>query len=1234
MAISDENKIIFNNGDFENISSNKFSGWIYEGNISTNLVLGDSSYGTDEYHTVSRACSLSCPAGPFTEGTLPPGIYQIIKVPASASEGDKITINLSFWMRELDLVDDSSALDTPISIYLYKLNSYSEGVDEIDYDKLITMENYSAGVSYWTHREFAVDIVVDDIGYYALGIGAKTFFDVCYQTSNVAIDNIEGYVSVWSSMKPEYPIQNGSFEDYTTHTNANTTFNGWLDSESTNSSDIIYCEAVSNTTTGYYYCPVDLGNNACKLGAHYNSPLSLGTKAGLGQYVYAPNDALVEISFWARCLISDASTRQYNIITEFSLDNPNIVMPYRRISQRVTSTWTHFHTTIKLGSADGGRSYFSITPPIINDSIAFSRNYSVVIDNVVVKIFRPEEGINTGLSIDEAYNENDGAIVYINSTLSSTGKLEAMFKPYNFSQTTVLDSNRFICIDGKYFMTKEPYLGTSGRYICYINEVIELGNGTYRCFLEDGRMAINESCCIGNYIYVANSEGIATRTEITGFVFSERFSTREIQFYNIKTNENVDVKVSFSWASSLKLDFSSTNNRVLEIVNIDYKTDYNIITIKGLENGWTILKAKYTFPNGKTVSGSIPIYINKQKVYNDITVNMADAELPSYMRVGNSIKLNATVSPMNRGLKLQWYSSNTSVASVDENGVVVAHRKGSAYINAYEICTGKSATHSIQVVEDIELPRSITLVNAPSSLKVGESTLIRYKVLNELGTGDLTPQEVIWDTDHPTRIHIDEAGVITALDVGNATIRCICATDSNVYYEYELNIEPSTTGSNLLKGITASIDYIAMSDSNSYQSEVIGLCYYPANTAKTGVVWTSSDPNIVEISQGGVVKPGPNAISLSSATVTYTSIYDSSITGSILVGFEKDLTLKPCIFVDAHTEVGNNEVIRIPYDITHGKDSFDVSNVGFSVAKQGGSSIDTYYEYYNEEHCIRLRTTPPPGTYVATLGYTYGISDVDRTFTFEVKDTSWSSIPDITEDLECVYNLPNNNTCIFRYYLPNPENVTLYHSIYREGEMLKELIPYECIYDGKPYYYVFVDGCYGTANYSIKISDGNINNFVTTRDVAITSNYFTTATKTILTREKQTYEQCESDLFDILTRILTSSDKNLSSDDRKEFNIRYRIYGYIYDNLVYVLQECIEAIDNNIKTAQVDIINLTSAISGNAIATQQEYTNSNFDNVTDMDYYQNELIKELVNKVLLLESKIQELENKLQETGE
>ena len=39
------------------------------------------------------------------------------------------------------------------------------------------------------------------------------------------------------------------------------------------------------------------------------------------------------------------------------------------------------------------------------------------------------------------------------------------------------------------------------------------------------------------------------------------------------------------------------------------------------------------------------------------------------------------------------------------------------------------------------------------------------------------------------------------------------------------------------------------------------------------------------------------------------------------------------------------------------------------------------------------------------------------------------------------------------------------------------------------------------------------------------------------------------------------------------------------------------------------------------------YTNSNYQNITDMDYYQNECIKQLVERVLELETRLNELTN-------
>ena len=104
-----------------------------------------------------------------------------------------------------------------------------------------------------------------------------------------------------------------------------------------------------------------------------------------------------------------------------------------------------------------------------------------------------------------------------------------------------------------------------------------------------------------------------------------------------------------------------------------------------------------------------------------------------------------------------------------------------------------------------------------------------------------------------------------------------------------------------------------------------------------------------------------------------------------------------------------------------------------------------------------------------------------------------------------------------------------------------------------------------------------------------------------------------------------------NSDEKSEFDTRYKIYCPNYYNLKYMLEFCIEYINSKISTAQAEMASLAETLnsSGVSVASYSEgdQTTSNYKNVSDLDYYQNECIKQLVNRVLQLEAKLNELTN-------
>ncbi len=88
---------------------------------------------------------------------------------------------------------------------------------------------------------------------------------------------------------------------------------------------------------------------------------------------------------------------------------------------------------------------------------------------------------------------------------------------------------------------------------------------------------------------------------------------------------------------------------------------------------------------------------------NDRFINVAEVAIDKgFLSVveSNSVKLNAVVSPSGAtNKKLKWTSSNESVVTVDENGVLTAHNKGQAIITVTTEDGSKTATSNITVRE-------------------------------------------------------------------------------------------------------------------------------------------------------------------------------------------------------------------------------------------------------------------------------------------------------------------------------------------------------------------------------------------------------------------------------------------------------------------------------------------------------------------------------------------------------
>lgn len=218
----------------------------------------------------------------------------------------------------------------------------------------------------------------------------------------------------------------------------------------------------------------------------------------------------------------------------------------------------------------------------------------------------------------------------------------------------------------------------------------------------------------------------------------------------------------------------------------------------------------------------------------------------------NSKNLDAKMTPEDATeVKLAYTSSDESVATVDENGLVTAVADGECTITTYVVAdapaTAETATQEAAAVvtdeekttedenseatadsETVTVPdnldsafgvvpeglsattkvtvttkvESITLDKTEGILNVGNTVTITATVAPEVATNPA----VTWSSSDESVATVDETGKVTAVAVGNATITATSEDDSSVSADYELTVQQkkaATTTKNNYSGSTS-----------------------------------------------------------------------------------------------------------------------------------------------------------------------------------------------------------------------------------------------------------------------------------------------------------------------------------------------------------------------------------------------------------------------------------------------
>ncbi len=168
--------------------------------------------------------------------------------------------------------------------------------------------------------------------------------------------------------------------------------------------------------------------------------------------------------------------------------------------------------------------------------------------------------------------------------------------------------------------------------------------------------------------------------------------------------------------------------------------------------------------------------------------------------IGEQIQLETGFEPANAAATLSYKSSKSSVASVDQDGLITAKKAGSATITV-------SAHNKISAKFTIKVqkaPSSIAITAERSSLGVGEEMQLGYK----LSSG--SAGRVAFDSLDPEIAHVSPDGVVYALAVGKATLYAATFNGRDDTFEIEILPAPecillSQHSFHLGEGMTATL---------------------------------------------------------------------------------------------------------------------------------------------------------------------------------------------------------------------------------------------------------------------------------------------------------------------------------------------------------------------------------------------------------------------------------------------
>lgn len=258
------------------------------------------------------------------------------------------------------------------------------------------------------------------------------------------------------------------------------------------------------------------------------------------------------------------------------------------------------------------------------------------------------------------------------------------------------------------------------------------------------------------------------------------------------------------------------------------------------------------------------------------------------VRKGGRLTLAAVAQPEGKtDGRLVWSSSDGSVASVDEEGVVSGKSKGEAVITVTAVDGGYTAECRVRVYQPVT---ELRMDNRSVTVDTGEDIQITATILPY----DADNKSIVWSSDNPDVADVNGKGVVTGVKAGQTVIRAT-SEDEGISDFCVVTVNQPVTGVSLSKS--------ELSFSKIGDAEQLVASVQPADATNKELNWSSSDESVAIVSNGRVLCSGYGS------AIVYVTTVDGGYMASCVVTADDGLTGIDGVAADGSVSVDNGRLV-------------------------------------------------------------------------------------------------------------------------------------------------------------------------------------------------------------------------------------------------------------------------------------------------------------------------------------